>query len=101
MLFSDFEDGGEMWTGEGTRERRVALHFAQPFKSPPAVQAALSMWDMDSDRNARADLSVEQVETTGFVAVFRTWDDTRIARARISWMAIGEVFHTDDWHDIG
>lgn len=100
VLFSDYEDGGAMWTATGTRERRVALRFAQPFKSVPAVHAALSMWDMDNTANARADLSVEEVKTTGFVAVFRTWGDTRIARARVSWMAIGETFHEDDWKEL-
>jgi hypothetical protein len=29
--------------------------------------------------------------------VFRTWGDTRIARVRIAWMAIGELSEGDDW----
>ena len=28
MLFSDYEDDGEMWTGEGARERVVPVIFA-------------------------------------------------------------------------
>ena len=59
VLFSDYEDGGEMWTGRGSRERRHALSFSQPFREPPAVHVALSMWDMDSATNARADISAQ------------------------------------------
>ena len=96
-LFSDFEDGGEMWTGTGPRMRRKALQFSQSFKSPPAVHVALSMWDMDSATNARADVSAENITSLGFDVVFRTWGDTRVARARIGWMAIGALGHADDW----
>ncbi len=97
VLFSDYEDGGEMWTGSGPRERRHALKFNQAFKSSPVVHVALSMWDMDSAANARADISAENVTEVGFDVVFRTWGDSRVARARARWMAIGEVTHDDDW----
>lgn len=97
ILFSDYEDGGDMWTGSGTRERRHILRFRTPFKSVPAVHVALTMWDMDSATNARADLAAEKITREGFDVVFRTWGDTRVARARVRWMAVGEVFSADDW----
>ncbi len=97
VLFSDYEDGGAMWTGEGPRERRKSLTFKQPFKDVPAVHVALSMWDMDSAANVRADVAAEKITETGFDVVFRTWGDTRVARARIRWMAIGALPHEDDW----
>jgi len=97
VLFSDYEDGGEMWTGRGSRERRHALSFSQPFREPPSVHVALSMWDMDSATNARADISAQAITETGFEVVFRTWGDTRVARARIGWIAIGPVHDEDDW----
>ena len=100
VLFSDYEDGGEMWTGSGSRERRHRVTFDQPFKSEPSVHVTLSMWDMDSATNARADLTAERVTRHGFDVVFRTWADTRVARARVRWMAIGETFHEDDWQDV-
>ena len=28
-LFSDYEDGGDMWTGRGQRERRRHIKFSQ------------------------------------------------------------------------
>ncbi|MCZ0812610.1 MAG: H-type lectin domain-containing protein [Pseudomonadota bacterium] len=97
VLFSDYEDGGEMWTGEGARARRKALSFKEPFRSAPMVHVSLSMWDMDSATNARADVAAENITEAGFEVVFRTWGDTRVARARIRWMAIGEARHEDDW----
>lgn len=100
VLFSDYEDGGKMWTGHGERERRTKVVFKTPFKSEPVVHLAMSLWDMDSATNARADVTAEKVTLKGFDVVFRTWADTRVARVRVRWMAIGEVFHEDDWQDM-
>lgn len=97
VLFSDFQDGGAMWTGEGPRELRRVVAFPEPFRSVPVVQVYISMWDMDSKTNQRADISAEMVNPEGFVIVFRTWGDTRVARIRADWLAIGEVAGEDDW----
>lgn len=97
VLFSDFETGGEMWTGRGQRERRKRITFAQEYRSPPAVHLSISLFDVDSATIIRTDLQAEAITKDGFDMVFRTWGDTRIARTRISWMAIGELRHLDDW----
>ncbi|MFP7672085.1 H-type lectin domain-containing protein [Marivita sp. S0852] len=96
-LFSDYEIGGEMWTGEGLRSRSQWVAFEQPFSVPPAVHVTLTLWDMDSAHNVRADLKAEKVSETGFEAVFQTWKDTRVARVRISWLAVGAALTDDDW----
>lgn len=100
VLFTDFVDGGDMWTGQGARERRRKITFETPFKSEPVVHVALSLWDMDSATNARADVSADHITANGFDVVFRTWSDTRVARVRVRWMAIGEAYHEDDWQDM-
>lgn len=97
VLFSDFQDGGVMWTGEGPRELRRIVTFREPFRETPAVQVSLSMWDIDQKHNGRMDISADMVTSEGFVIVFRTWGDTRVARVRADWMAIGSVGHEDDW----
>lgn len=97
MLFSDFAHGGVMWTGEGKRESRHAITFREGFVEPPAVIVGLSMWDMDNGTNARADISAENVGNGGFDLVFRTWGDSRIARVRADWTAIGAIRDEDDW----
>lgn len=97
VLFSEFADGGDMWTGEGARERRTAIKFSQPFRSAPVVQIGVSLWDVDTSSALRAEIKAEDIALEGFTAVFRTWSDTRIARIRVTWTAIGEVAHEDDW----
>lgn len=97
VLFSDFEDGGVMWTGSGPRELRHAVAFSEAFRRAPVVQVGISMWDMDQKTNIRADISSDKVRPEGFEIVFRTWSDTRIARIRADWLAIGEVSDDDDW----
>jgi H-type lectin domain len=96
-LFSDFEHGGEMWTGKGPRSSSVPVLFSEPFKLVPAVFVSLEMWDMDSKTNQRAEITAENIELVGFDLMFKTWGDTKIARARAAWMAIGEVMGEDDW----
>ncbi|MCQ0970781.1 H-type lectin domain-containing protein [Paracoccus sp. TK19116] len=97
MLFSACEDGGEMWTGDGQRVVRQAVTFDEPFQNPPVVHVAMSMWDFASASNQRADIIADRVTGSGFEIVFRTWGDTRIARARAEWLAIGPIANEDDF----
>lgn len=97
LLFSDFQHGGQMWTGEGERERRQRVTFSERFSKRPVVHCSVSLWDIDSSSNVRADVTAESIDDDGFEIVFRTWGDTKIARARIGWMAIGEVTPKTDW----
>ena len=97
MLFTAFEDGGPMWTGSGPRVERCAVRFPTPFLGVPAVHVGLSMWDIAMDSNQRVDFSADEITPQGFVILFRTWGDTRVARARVSWMAIGPTEHEDDF----
>ncbi|MGR3760034.1 H-type lectin domain-containing protein [Roseobacteraceae bacterium NS-SX3] len=97
VLFSEFEDGGSMWTGTGARERRTPVAFSEPFAAPPVVQVTLSMWDMATSAAIRAEIGAENITCEGFEIVFRTWSDSRVARARAAWIAIGDLPHQDDW----
>lgn len=96
VLFSDYQFGGTMWTGQGPREHRRAVEFSEPFSDDPLVHVGLSMWDIDNEANQRADISAEKVGPEGFVIVFRTWGDTRVARVRADWLAMGEM-RNDEW----
>lgn len=97
VLFSDFVNDGPMWAGEGAREVRASIVFSEPFLAPPAIMTAISLWDFDKRTNLRAELAPERVVETGFDLVFRTWGDTRVARIRADWTAIGPVRDEDDW----
>ena len=100
LMFSDFANDGPMWTGSGPRESRHIISFSEPFAAPPAVMVGISMWDMDGQTNLRADIMAERVTEKGFDLVFRTWSDTRVARIRADWTAIGPLPDEDAW-DIG
>jgi hypothetical protein len=96
LLFSHHEDGGLMWTGKGDREVRRAIRFSKRFRSLPAVIVNITLWDMDRSRNQRGDLCAENVTDAGFDLVFRTWADTKVARIRVDWTALGEIDHPED-----
>ncbi len=97
MMFSDFANDGPMWSGDGPREAINKVKFGEPFLEPPMVHVSISMWDTGGDTNQRADLKAEKITKTGFNLVFRTWGDSRIARIRADWMAVGEVADEDVW----
>jgi len=97
VLFSDFEDGGEMWTGKGPRERRQPVVFEDQFRDAPIVQVSVSLWDVDTASAVRAEVIAQNVTREGFDIVFRTWADSRIARIRVAWTAIGAISYEDDW----
>jgi len=97
VLFSDYKDNGQMWAGEGDREMQREVLFSEPFREPPVVQVSMSMFDIDQKTNPRADLSFNRVTCGGFWIAFRTWGDTRVARIRADWMALGPVQDDDDW----
>ena len=97
VLFSDFADGGAMWTAQGDRESRHLITFKEAYVDSPVVTVSISMWDIDNKHTSRADISAEKVTATGFHLVFRTWGDTRVARVRADWTALGAVRDDDDW----
>ena len=97
LLFSDYIDNGPMWVGSGDREIQREVRFSEAFREPPVVQVAMAMWDIDQSTSPRADLSHNRVTCEGFWLVFRTWGDTRVARIRADWTAIGPARDEDDW----
>lgn len=97
VLFEHFNSDGPMWAGNGPREVIYPIVFDEAFIDLPVVTASLSMWDMADGANARLDLSVQTVSTRGFELRLRTWGDTRIARVRAAWQAIGPARDDELW----
>lgn len=97
MLFSDFANGGLMWTGSGRREIREHVEFDELFLDAPVVLIGISLWDADQKTNLRADISADAITAGGFDIVFRTWADSRIARIHADWTAMGAVQDADQW----
>jgi len=97
VMFSDFEDDGQMWRGEGPRMASKPVTFSQAFATPPHVQVSISMWDISNNTNTRVDVQAEEITEAGFQIAFRTWADTQVARVRVAWTAIGELPNDDGW----
>jgi hypothetical protein len=97
VLFSDFDNDGPMWTGEGARQVRQTVTFSEPFTEPPVVRVWLTMWDIAHTAVSRADIAAWDVQTESFSIVFRTWGDTRVARVRAGWLALGPVRDEENW----
>lgn len=97
MLFSDYEEGGAMWAGEGPRLVRRTVRFTTLFRAPPTVFVTPEMWDYDSSANIRGDLTADAVTEASLDIVFKVWADTRIARLRVAWVALGPLPYEDDW----
>jgi H-type lectin domain len=97
LLFSDFDNDGPMWAGEGARQVRQTVIFAEPFLEPPSVRVWLTMWDIAHTATSRVDIAAWDVQLDSFSIVFRTWGDTRVARVRAGWLALGPVRDEDHW----
>lgn len=97
VLFSDFENGGPMWSGDGQRDVSVPVKFSEPFDMPPSVTVSLALCDMSNEAFMRMDLRTKNVTSFGFDIAFATWGDTKFARVRVAWQAIGAVSSEDAW----
>lgn len=99
-LFDHIESGGVMWTGSGTRSVLRSVRFGSPFGADPAVQLSLAAIDAAHEQNLRLTLSAIGITSEGFTIECHTWDDTRIGRLAVNWMAIGpgqEESTVADW----
>lgn len=97
VLFSDFENGGPMWSGTGQRDVTVPVVFSESFDVPPSVTLSLALCDMSNEAYMRMDLRAKDVSNSGFKIAFATWGDTKFARVRVAWQAIGAVSSEDAW----
>ena len=88
-LFNHVDHGLPMWSGEGSRTVVVKIDFQEPFAAPPLVTLGVSGIDSAHDKNLRLWLTARNLSTNGFTIECNTWADTNIARAAVSWQAIG------------
>lgn len=100
VLFNDFLTDGAMWAHQGDREIRRVVKFSEVFAEEPVVNVWLSMWDFSNSANARADVRAEDIQADRFTVVFNTWSDTKIARVRVAWQAIGPAVSDEDMWDV-
>ena len=80
-----------MWSAVGDRSVTVDITFVRAFRVPPAITLGLTGLDSSHDQNLRFLLHATDIKAAGFKIEFLTWSDTHIARASVSWQAMGMV----------
>lgn len=90
-IFNHVDENLYMWSETGDRSLVKKIVFERPFTDVPAVSFGLSGIDSSCDQNLRFNLRIKGLTRTGFNIEFVTWGDTHIARASVSWHAIGRA----------
>jgi len=67
------------------------VQFDTPFSNIPVVQVGLSGFDIDNRDSARISVLTDAITAETFNIVIKTWRNTRIYSAEISWIALGQV----------
>lgn len=89
-LFHHVDPNDYMWEGDGKREVRVPIFFEKPLERKPHVFLSINSLDSSQAHNLRYKILAEDVSKNGFTAAFKTWSDTRISSASISWVAFSQ-----------
>ena len=100
QVFSDFEDNGPMWTGEGERSISNTITYNSPFQEKPIVSLQISLMDAQSGVPMRYSLKVKKETNKSFQIVFSTWLDSRFARVAVNWTAMGMKHGPEYWSDL-
>lgn len=66
------------------------IYFNPPFDGTPTVTYGLYALDSSDEANLRVETIVNNVSKTGFQLTLRTWSDTELYGASVSWMACGK-----------
>lgn len=86
-LFSGM-DGWTLEQGTGERSYWTRVLFERPFLSAPFVTVCLSGIDASKDSNLRLVMEPHDITQFGFELELRTWSDSSISYAAVTWMAL-------------
>ncbi|WEF22923.1 hypothetical protein [Paracoccus sp. S3-43] len=99
LLFSAFENHDPMWSGEGPRAIRQTGFFDEAFAAPPAVHARRSPRRRHvghrPQRQPKGRYPGGQDHPVRLRHRFPDLGDTRVARIRAEWLALGALPHKD------
>lgn len=65
--------------------------FDAPFSNVPIVHVGLSGFDIDQRDSARISVQAESITSTGFDIRIKTWQNTRVYKVEVSWIALGQA----------
>nr|XP_034300815.1 uncharacterized protein LOC117681274 [Crassostrea gigas] len=66
------------------------IDFNSPFDATPTVTYGLYALDSSDEANLRVSTLLSNVSSTGFQLTLRTWSDSKLFEAAVSWMACGK-----------
>ena len=84
------DQGWNLDIGSDTRTYDVPVIFTQSFSSVPNVQVSLARVDLNNDQNFRLDVSIKDITKNGFTIVYKTWSETKVYGATVSWIAYAD-----------
>jgi hypothetical protein len=67
------------------------VRFDAPFSNTPIVHVGLSGFDIDQRDSARISVCAEAITSIGFDLRIKTWQNTRVYKVEVSWIALGQA----------
>jgi hypothetical protein len=86
--------GTNLSTGTGERQLTVAVSFPKGFKVKPEVMVSLTMIDAAGGVGTRVNVMAEGVSRDGFIAVVKTWADSKVYGVNGNWIAFAPATAT-------
>jgi len=71
------------------------VEFEKPYSGDPHIILSLELLDAEEEHNLRYDLKAVQVTGSSFIISLKTWLTTTIYKARVSWVAIPKLQHSN------
>ena len=78
-----------MHCSTGFRSFKKYINFNEKYEKIPKVIVSIKGLDTNKDTNIRLYLKTENIDTSGFDLLVKTWDNTSIYGVKISWISIG------------
>lgn len=99
LMFSAFEDGGPIVVGQWRVEqvRRICRLHTQVSADAGGSGAPSACGTLTATATSGPRSAPKTSPPAAFDLVFSTWGDTRVARIRADWIAIGALPHEDDF----
>jgi hypothetical protein len=82
------------WTlhqGKGSRLWTKRINFDQSFQQTPAVVTGLSLLDIVTDDDIRANVEADNISADGFDIKITTWNDTKLWSITATWFAYEKI----------
>jgi hypothetical protein len=76
-------------TQHGERISKQSIKFHDKFMEVPQIVVGLSCLDVGKGHNTRTAVSATDITTEGFTMVIKTWSDTILFQADVTWVAMG------------